>query len=136
MMNDCTDATPRDRRNRWRYTWLLALWAAIFVGGSFVLARDLVTQPPWTWLVALLPTAFAATAVAAYWHFLRHADELARAIELRSLALAVAGGFIVWPAVTLLETAGLPSGATLDLTVLVMIGCYVFGNIKGVRDYR
>jgi hypothetical protein len=134
--DDCAGETPRDRRNRRRYTLLLAVWALAFLSSTFLIASDVVTVGPLRWVAACVPSIFAIIAVIAYWRYLREADELAGAIQLKALAFAVSAGFIVWPAFELLAESGVPIDDWPNLTMLTMIGFYVFGVALGRRHYR
>jgi hypothetical protein len=134
-MNEAAGGTtPRDKRNLKRYVGLMFLWAVVYVGSNFVLRGAYVEPVPLRWLIALMPSIFGAIAVSAYWRYLREADELMRAIELKALALAVSVGFIVLPAVELIK-AGVPLEFDLNVTMLVMAGFYSFGVVKGRKDY-
>ena len=82
------------------------------------------------WIVALLPSIVATFAVFAYWRYLREADELSRAIEVKALALAVTVGFVVWPAIELLEASGVPLKVGSSLTALVMIVSYSIATLE------
>ncbi len=88
------------------------------------------------WIVALLPSIVATFAVFAYWRYLREADELSRAIEVKALALAVTVGFVVWPAIELLEASGVPLKVGSSLTALVMIVSYSVGVVAARKHYR
>lgn len=131
----CDDRTPRDRRNQRRYTVLLAAWAVVYLVSTYLIATERVVSGPLGWVVAGLSSVFAVFAVLAYWRYLREADELARAIELQALAIAVCSGFIVWPALDLAGELGVPTQALPDPIVLVMIGSYAVGTILGRRRY-
>jgi hypothetical protein len=129
-----TGMTPRDARNTKRYILFQAIWAVAFGVSTFLLAAKYVELLPLRWLLALIPSVFAAMAARAYWRYLTEMDELLQVIELKALALAIAAGFITWPAVFLLEV-----GVLLDLHVpvvlLVMTGFYVFGLARGRMAY-
>jgi len=99
----CSSETLRDRRSRRRYTLLLAAWATVYLLSSFLITNVTLDPVSVAWIVALLPSIVATFAVFAYWRYLREADELSRAIEVKALALAVTVGFVVWPAIELLE---------------------------------
>jgi hypothetical protein len=135
QMKEYSGATPRDQQNRKRYTWLLALWALVYLASTYLITFEL-SASTWRWIAAGAPSLFAIFAAAAYWRFLQNADELARAIELKALALAVAVGFVVWPASTLLAASGAPISGAMNPTVLLMVACYSYGVIKGRSDYR
>lgn len=129
-------STPRDGRNRRRYTTLLAVWAALFLLGTWLVASQPDTASALVWSVVGLQSVAAILAALAYWHFLEHADELARAIELRALALSVCVGFVAWPLVELLARAGFAVHRWPNPTVLTMIACYCLAVTLGRRHYR
>jgi hypothetical protein len=135
-MNEPIDAvvTPRDSRNIKRYIALKALWALAFILSTFVLQMELIEPVALRWLIAFIPSAFAAIAARAYWRYLTQMDELLRAIELKALALSVAAGVVVWPAVFLLEV-GVPLELDVPVVLLVMTGVYVFGLARGRMAY-
>ncbi len=127
--------TPSDQSNVNRYTVLLFVWMLVFLGATFVITNEVVRGGALGWLVALMPSAFGIIAALAYMRFLREADELVRAIELRALALAVGAGFAIWPAYTLLGRLGVPVDAWSEVPIMAMIGAYVFGVLAGRRHY-
>ncbi len=131
----CPALTPRDRRNQARFTLLMALWALVFLLSTALVVTERVGPGPVGWIVAGLPAVFAVFAVLAYLRYLREADELARTIELRALALAMCAGFVVWPVPGLLGRLGVPV-SELGLPVLVISGFYAFGSVLGWRKYR
>jgi len=130
MDEPTTFATPpRDQRNVSRYIRFSFVWALAYVGCTFALAFDYVDAAPLRWLLAFVPSAFAALSVRAYWRYVNQMDELLRAIELKALALAISAGFIVWPAMALLEL--MPLDIDVPVTLLVMTACYVYGLVRG-----
>jgi hypothetical protein len=122
--------TRRDQRNSKRYIQLSFLWAVVYVACTFTLAFELVASVPLRWLLAFLPSAFAALSATAYWRYLHGMDELLRAIELKALALAITAGWIVWPTMELLEN-GLKLDVDVPVVMLVMTGFYVYGLFRG-----
>ena len=134
-MNEHATETPRDQQNRKRYTWMLALWALVYLASTFLITFEL-SDSPWRWIAIAAPSLLALLAVTAYWRYLQDADELSRSIELKALALSVAVGFVVWPAVTLLVESGTPIPGSLNPIMLLMVACYSYGVIKGRRDYQ
>ncbi|MDO8908560.1 MAG: hypothetical protein Q7W55_08675 [Pseudohongiella sp.] len=134
-MKEYYGATPRDWKNRKRYTLLLAVWAAVYLVSTYLITTQL-GDSPWRWLAAGTPLLFALVAAAAYWHFLINADELTRAIELKALALTVVAGFVVGHTMTLFASSGVDVVEEWNITVLAMVACYCYGQAKGARDYR
>lgn len=132
----CADMTARDRRNLWRYLWILFAWAVCFVGSSWLIEVDLLSTGPMGWVVAVVPSLVAVFAVVAYGRYLRDADELQRAIQLQALALAVCAGFVVWPAVQLIERLGAPIGDWPSVPLLTMVVFYVIGVLLSRRRYQ
>lgn len=120
---------PRDRRNAGRYIRFALLWALVYVACAFTLAFDYVESTALRALLAFVPSAVAILAVRAYWRYVQEMDELLRAIELKALALAVSVGFVVWPAMQLLEL--LPLDIDIPVTMLVMTACYAAGLMRG-----
>lgn len=125
----CSTTTPRDRRNSARYTRLMALWALVYVACTYAVSAGYAEALPLMWLAILLPSAFAALAAHAYWRYMNGLDELLRAIELRALALALSAGFVVWPAMELIELG--VADVKVPVTLLVITASYVYGLMKG-----
>lgn len=130
-MKESLDATtPRDRRNAGRYIRFSALWAVVYIASTFVLGAGYVESVPLRWLIAFMPSVFAVFSVRAYWRYLLGMDELLRSIELKALALSISAGFIMWPAVELVET-GVPLDVHIPVVLLVMTGVYCYGLARG-----
>ena len=132
----CGDMTARDRRSLRRYLWILFAWAVCFLAASWLVKVDPFSSGPLGWAVAVLPSIVAVFAVIAYGRYLREADELQRAIQLQALALAVCAGFVVWPAVQLIERLGAPIGEWPSVTLLTMVVFYVIGILRSRRRYQ
>jgi hypothetical protein len=130
MNESLNTTTPRDRRNAGRYIRFSALWAVVYVVCTLVLAEEYVASVPLRWLIAFIPSASAVFSARAYWQYLVGMDELLRAIELKALALSVSVGFVIWPAVELIEI-GVPLNFHVPVVLLVMTGAYSYGLLKG-----
>jgi hypothetical protein len=134
-MNEAPFAnTPRDDRNVKRYIGLNLIWALVFIGCTLALARESLEPGPLRWLLAFVPSVFAGLSARAYWRYVNGMDELLRTIELKALALAIIAGFIVWPAVFLLEL-GVPLDLDVPVVLLVMTGVYVAALARGRMAY-
>ncbi|MDY6984214.1 MAG: hypothetical protein SV422_14105 [Pseudomonadota bacterium] len=130
MDKSATYSMPaRDRRNVGRYVRFAFVWALVYVACTFALAFDYAESIALRMLLAFVPSVFAILAVRAYWRYMQEMDELLRAIELKALALAISVGFVVWPAMELLEL--LPLDIDIPVTMLVMTACYVYGLMRG-----
>ena len=62
----CSDAPAGTRRLQRRFTWLLAIWALVFLSSTYLIVQDLALSAPLRWGVALLPSVLALAAVLAY----------------------------------------------------------------------
>ncbi len=120
---------PRDNRNMKRYCQLMFLCAVAYLASTIVLNKGYVEPLALRWLIAFVPSVFAAIAAWAYWRYLRETDELLRAIELRALALSFTAGFITWPMVELVETIVID--IQMNLTMLVMCLVYAVSVVRG-----
>ena len=130
----CADMAAGDRKNLRRATSILLAWSLSYVGAALALTRGLVHAGPAAYLTAGLPIALAVAGVLAWGHFLRHADELQRKIQLEAMALGFGGGFVISYGLSLLERAGLPPvDATTPYTLMVL--CYIVGILASARRY-
>jgi hypothetical protein len=128
------DSTARDWRNQKRLLWTLFGWSLCFVGGSFLLSRELLPAGPLRWLVAVVPTVVGAAAMLAYARFLREADELQRMIQLQALAVGFGATWLAITGYELLERVGAPP-ADAGNFVLVLAGGYSISVVLGRRRY-
>lgn len=134
LVTTCTQMTAADRRNSWRATGWLFVWAVSFVSVAFAIRTEALPTGLWTYLAIAGSTALGIVAVLAYVHFVRQADELQRKIQLEALALGFAGGFVAQFAFSLIERAGIMDVEIGDL-FLVMVVCYSMGVFLGARRY-
>lgn len=132
----CGDATPRDRRNLRHYQTMLALFALSYVAAATLLRSGVVSHEGAGWFVALTPSLVALLPVAAFMRFLSDADELQRLIQLQALATGLAAGFVLWPALRLLDRLGLAGPAWYDALSLAVISSYVVGIVRSRSRYR
>jgi len=126
--------TPTDIRNLGRYNALMLAWALTWCASLLTLASGRIESPVLRALVAAVPVAVMVAALAAYLHFLRHADELLRKIQVEGLGLGFAVGLIVATSWRLLERAG--AGA-IDPTVIgsLMLVGWAAGQAIARRRY-
>ncbi|MEN8144785.1 MAG: hypothetical protein ABFS14_07520 [Gemmatimonadota bacterium] len=102
-------ATPLDRRNMRRFLLWLVAWMAAFVAARLVLSGGPAGATPVRIAAAVGPSLIGIGCILAFASYLRQADELARRIQLESLAMAFGGGALFLVGYTLLEQVGLPS---------------------------
>lgn len=132
----CGTGTERDRKNQRRYQQGMLLWAAVYVASTLVIHRW-VPQGPGSVALALLPSLVALVPARQFLRFLREADELQRQLQLEAMAAALVAAFIIFPAVRLLDRAGLSLGGWRnDIVPLVVIATYMASTIAGIRRYR
>lgn len=131
----CGGATPRDRRNTMRMLAALAVWAVVFVAATWAIRDELLPAGPVSWLVAALPSVLMAVAFLAYTDYLRKADELQRAIQLRALALGFGAGWLALCGYPLFERLGAPAIDTGEYLLLMAV-CYSLGVVFGQRRYK
>lgn len=131
----CGDTTPRDRRNQTRMLVTLAVWAVCFVGASYSIKHELLTDGILAWLVAAAPTVVGLFVLLAYARFLREADELQRLIQLQALALGFGAGWLAISGYPIFERLGAPAADPGDF-IFVMAIFYSLGSVAGVWRYR
>lgn len=129
----CGDLTALDRRNQWRYVFWALAWMASFVGATFLLKQSWAAGTI-GYVVAFLPNLPGVGAVMAFVHFLRHADELQRKIQLEALGWGFGCGAIFMIGYQLLERAGLPRIDTSS-PLMVMVVCWAVATIVVARRY-
>ncbi len=133
------DMTPRDRRNERRCILILFVWLVAFAAATFLIRMDYIPTGPASWVVSGIPSLIALATALAFFRFLREADELQRAIQLQALALALWTGFVIWPAVQLLEKSGASFDffiSLADAPILGMDAAYIVGILLGRSRYQ
>ena len=129
----CGNLTPQDRRNQWRFILLALAWMVSFVGVAFLLKQ------PWCtgavgYGIAFLPNLIGVGAVIAFLHFLRHADELQRRIQLEALGWGFGCGALFMVGYQLMERAGLPRINISD-PLMVMVVSWAVATVVIARRY-
>lgn len=130
----CRAMPARDRRNARLATWLLALWAVVFLGTLFALDRGLIPAGPLSVGAALVPCGLAIVAVLAYMRFLRQADELHRKIQFEAMSLGFAAGFVASFASRLFAEVGWTGLEPGDVFSVMMV-FYLLGIFLGTKRY-
>lgn len=126
--------TPEARRNQRFFTgWCLA-WALSFVAATWLLRFEIVTTPPLTWLVALVPTLVGLLLIRSYVRFFRSADELMQKVHLEGLAFGFGAGFLFMTGYGLLERLGAPAMSISD-PVAVIAFAWALGQLLAMRRY-
>ena len=134
LLGACANMPAGDRKRLARATWLLAAWAVAYVAAGLSLSRGLVPSGAAAYVAAAVPIALSIAGVLTWVHFLRHADELQRKIQLEAMALGFGAGFVVSYGLGVLVRAGLPPvDATTPFTAMVL--CYVLGILVSGRRY-
>lgn len=126
--------TATDRKNQKQFVYWAFLWAITLVAATWLLKNGHVTAP-FSWLLAIIPTAFGVGGLLAYLRFLREADELVRKIELEGLAIGFGAGVLFIIGYQLLEQVGLPVISAHKIGA-VMLFAWVFGQIIARRRYQ
>jgi len=123
----CTaEMTPRDIRNRRRFSLLMLGWGVAWCAARLGLGEHGLQSPAPRVALALLPIAVLLAALAAYLRFLRHADELLRRIEVEGLGVGFATGLLLLWSWLFLERLG---AGPIDPTVVGSL--MVFGWVAG-----
>ncbi|MEM9304774.1 MAG: hypothetical protein AAGE01_21865 [Pseudomonadota bacterium] len=135
LSGECGAVSERDRRNSRRYLMSLGAWALSYVGCAWLVTGERLTIGPVAIAVALLPSILAVMAVLAFVHYLKHADEMQRLIELQALALAVLAGFVIWPGLSLLGALGVDVDPVSEFQPMVMIAAYAIGSAWSRRQF-
>jgi hypothetical protein len=129
-------ATPRDRRNIRRNTWLLVAWVVSMEATLQVSRRDLLPEGAASWLAATLPALLGGLVIWSYMRFVREADELQRTIQLNALAVSFGATIVVailaYPA---LQIVGAPDMAPKWFAALGIF-LYLGGVSHGTWRYR
>ncbi len=132
----CADLPARDRRNRNTYLLLLALAMLVYLAGAAWIVHGTLPSPAWAWIIAAASSLLSLLAARAYWRFVHEADELVRSVELKALALAVCGGFVIWIGVDLLAKSGVSTAQWPNPVMMTMVVLYALGVWNGWRTYR
>lgn len=128
-------STPRDRKSAQIFTVGTLIWGITFIGATYVIAEDLVSQGVMAGLVGCVPILLGVANIFLYRRYLRQADELKQKIELEALALAYAVGIVGGLGYWLMEQAGLISRAGILEILVTMMFTYSFGVIWGHRRF-
>lgn len=131
-LNACDDAAPQDRRSMIPLLVTSLAWVGAMIAAADVMNQgdDATGISARGWVAALVASAMALPVVWAFVRYLSRTDDLNREIHLRALATGLGLGFVVWPAVSLLESHGLEPG----WPVAYMAVCV--GYIGGVVVWR
>jgi hypothetical protein len=121
MLSPSNSRTPRDRRNLLWIGLIQMVWVACLVanGSAF---QHLLTGPIRVF-VALLPMAAGALVVWSYARFVRHADDLQKAIQLNGLAIGFGVCVVFTLAYPALERLGLPH---LESNHFMAVGVFAY----------
>lgn len=110
------------------------LWALSFLVCMYSLENELVVKP-YSWVVALIPLVTFIAPLRAYSMFLMCADELVRKIQLESIVVSFAVGWLYVIGRTTLEATGMELTYADYVLVLVPFS-YIFAVIFNTRRYR
>lgn len=134
-LNACDDAAPQDRRSMVPLLVTTVAWVGAMIGSAAVMNRDdAAGVSARGWAAALFASAMAVPVLWAFVRYLSRTDDLNREIHLRALATGLACGFVVWPAVSLLESHGIEPGWPVAY-MAVCVG-YIGGVIVWRGRYR
>jgi hypothetical protein len=106
MFSPSSSRTPRDQRNLRRTGILQMVWVACLIANNA--SHQYLFTGPLRVCVALLPLAVGALVVWSYAHFVRHADDLQKAIQLNALAIGFGVSVVFTLAYPAIERLGLP----------------------------
>lgn len=126
-------SSPRERRNKQRFTGLCLVWALTLIGASWAMTFGEL-QSPASWLVALIPIALGIVTVLVYVRMLREMDEMMRQVQLEGLAFGFGVGVIFGTGYGLLELAGAPAWG--NEPIAVMLFAWAAGQLLAIRRFR
>lgn len=126
--------TSQDLRNLRNFNILALSAMSMFVVATILIGKGFIERGPLAWAIVAVAIATMLGMVGSYMHFLRHADELLRKIQLEGLALGFGAGVIFMLGYRLFERMGAPK---LDIAdgVLPMVLFWALGQYLGYRRY-
>lgn len=126
--------TPEDQRNLRNFNIFALTAMSLFVAATILIGKGLIERGPIAWTLVGAAIVLMLLMVRSYMHFLRHADELLRKIQLEGLALGFGAGIVFMLGYRLFERMGAPK---LDLAdgVLPMVLFWAIGQYVGYRRY-
>lgn len=126
--------TPQDQRNLRTFNILSLSAMATWAVTTILIGKGYVDRGPLAWILVAAAVVLMLLMVRSYMHFLRHADELLRKIQIEGLALGFGAGVIFMLAWRLFERMGAPK---LDIAdgVLPMVAFWAIGQYLGIRRY-
>lgn len=110
-------------------------WAICFTVAMRVLKEGVVTSPPYTWVIAAVPSVAAVGILVGYTRYLRHLDELKRLIQLQAMGWGFGGGFFVICGYLLFVPLGAPEVHTGTLAAIMPV-LFAIGTLVGSWRYR
>jgi hypothetical protein len=107
---------------------------SLFVAATILIGEGFIERGPVAWTLVGAAIVVMLLMVRSYMHFLRHADELLRKIQVEGLALGFGAGMVFMLGYRLLERMGAPK---LDIAdgVLPMVLFWAIGQYLGYRRY-
>ena len=126
--------TPQDLRNLRNFNILALTAMSMFVAATILIGKGFIERGALAWTLIGVALVLSLLMVRSYMHFLRHADELLRKIQLEGLALGFGAGVIFMLGWRLFERMGAPK---LDIAdgVLPMVVFWAVGQYLGYRRY-
>jgi VIT1/CCC1 family predicted Fe2+/Mn2+ transporter len=126
--------TPEDLRNLRNFNIFAAAAGGLFIVATILIGEGFLERGLVAWILVAASILALLLMVRAYLHFLRHADELLRRIQVEGLALGFAAGVVFMLAWRLCERMG---ALKLDIAdgVMPMILFWAIGQYLGHRRY-
>lgn len=131
----CTGTTQEDRRNQLRFAAACLVWALTLMGCAFLLRSEMTPAGALRWLIASIPTLAGLLLVAAFVRFLRDGDEFQRMVQLQSIGIGFAAGFLTLSGYPLFVLVGAPPINFADVGALMPI-FYAIGIMVSWWRYR
>lgn len=125
---------PRGVRSNLLVGGACLLWAACFVGVTWLVKHNVVTGGL-AWVVAAIPTVVSIWLLIRYVRYLRQADELERLIQLQAFAWAFGGWFFAVCSYQPFEVLGAPEIDRSTVVALLPV-LFAVGTLVGRWRYR
>jgi len=123
--------TPRDRRNLRRVAIIQVVWLACLVASGSRFQH--LFPGPIRILVALLPLMAGIVVIWSYAQFVRHADDLQKAIQLGGLAIGFGVSVVVTLTYPALERLGMPQLEPNHFAAIGLIAYFLATVVYSIR---
>ena len=133
-LNQLCVYTPQDLRNLRNFNIFALAAMLLFVAATILIGEGFIERGVLAWTLIAVALVTLLLMVRSYMHFLRHADELLRKIQLEGLALGFGAGVVFMLGSRLFERMG---ALKLDIAdgVMPMVVFWAIGQYLGYRRY-